>query len=79
LILIFQSIQTYVVDAFTLHAASALAAVIFLRSIAGFGFPLFAPIMYEKLGYGNGDTILACAAIVLGCPAYVYLFMISFH
>ncbi|KAG6910339.1 hypothetical protein DXG01_011407 [Tephrocybe rancida] len=69
LILLFQSIQTYVVDAFTLHAASALAAVSCLRSLAGFGFPLFAPAMFHKLGYGKGSTILACVAIVLGCPA----------
>ncbi|KAF8964568.1 MFS polyamine transporter [Flammula alnicola] len=69
LILVFQSMQTYVVDAFTLHAASALAAVSCLRSLTGFGFPLFAPAMYGKLGYGRGNTILACLAIGLGCPA----------
>ena len=69
MILNFQSIQTYVIDAFTLHAASALAAVAFLRSLAGFGFPLFAPAMYNALGYGKGDTILAAFAIVVGCPA----------
>ncbi|KAI0077547.1 MFS polyamine transporter [Panus rudis PR-1116 ss-1] len=68
-ILNFQSIQTYVIDTFTLHAASALAAVAFLRSLAGFGFPLFAPAMYKALGYGKGDTILAVVAIVVGCPA----------
>lgn len=68
-ILNFQSIQTYVIDAFTLHAASALAAVTFFRSLAGFGFPLFAPSMYNALGYGKGDTILAVVAIVIGCPA----------
>ncbi|KZT25464.1 MFS polyamine transporter [Neolentinus lepideus HHB14362 ss-1] len=68
-ILNFQSIQTYVIDAFTLHAASALAAVSCLRSLAGFGFPLFAPAMYNALGFGKGDTILACAAIAIGCPA----------
>ncbi|KAI0366301.1 MFS polyamine transporter [Pilatotrama ljubarskyi] len=68
-ILNFQSIQTYVIDAFTLHAASALAAVTFFRSLAGFGFPLFAPAMYNALGYGKGDTILACVAIVVGVPA----------
>ena len=87
MILVFQAMQTYVVDAFTLHAASgtdfifsrvvrhklmysiALAAVSCLRSVAGFGFPLFAPAMYAKLGYGKGDTVLACLAIGLGCPA----------
>ncbi|KAG2123908.1 MFS polyamine transporter [Suillus cothurnatus] len=69
IILNFQCIQTYIVDCFTLHAASALAAVSFLRSLAGFGFPLFAPAMYKALGFGKGDTILAVVAIVLGCPA----------
>lgn len=52
---------------------TALAAVIFLRSLAGFGFPLFAPAMYNALGYGKGDTILAVVAIVVGCPAYVLI------
>ncbi len=42
-----------------------------MRSLAGFGFPLFAPTMYNALGYGKADTILAVAAIVLGCPACV--------
>ncbi|EMD32337.1 hypothetical protein CERSUDRAFT_161702 [Gelatoporia subvermispora B] len=69
MILIFQSIQIYVIDAFTLHAASALAAVAFLRSLAGFGFPLFAPAMYSALGYGKADSILGAVAVVAGCPA----------
>ncbi|KAF9458414.1 MFS polyamine transporter [Collybia nuda] len=69
LILNIQSIQTYIVDAFTLYAASALAAAACFRSLAGFGFPLFAPAMYDKLGYGKGDTVLAVVAIVIGCPA----------
>ncbi|KAI9001557.1 MFS polyamine transporter [Trametes punicea] len=69
IILNFLSIQTYVIDAFALHAASALAAVAFLRAMAGFGFPLFAPAMYKALGYGKGDTILACVAIAVGIPA----------
>ncbi|KII89443.1 hypothetical protein PLICRDRAFT_688165 [Plicaturopsis crispa FD-325 SS-3] len=64
-----QSIQTYVIDAFMLYAASALAATSFLRSLAGFGFPLFAPAMYKALGYGKGDTILAALAIAIGCPS----------
>ncbi|OSD01877.1 MFS polyamine transporter [Trametes coccinea BRFM310] len=69
MILLFQSIQTYVIDAFTLHVASALASLAFFRSLAGFGFPLFAPAMYNALGYGKGDTILACVAIAIGIPA----------
>jgi len=69
IILNFQSIQTYIIDAFTLHAASALAAASCLRSLAGFGFPLFAPAMFNALGYGGGCSLLAGFSIVVGCPA----------
>ena len=48
----FQSIQTYLVDSYTRFAASAIAAATVLRSLAGFGFPLFAPAMYNALHYG---------------------------
>ncbi|KAF9246143.1 MFS polyamine transporter [Melanogaster broomeanus] len=68
-VLNFLCIQTYVIDTFTLYAASASAAVSALRPLAGFGFPLFAPAMYKALGFGMGDTVLAIAAIVIGCPA----------
>ena len=54
-----------------LPGMAALAATVFLRSLAGFGFPFFAPAVYNALGYGKGDTVLAVAAIVVGCPAYV--------
>lgn len=36
------SIQTYIVDNYQLQAASALAGSSAFRSLAGFGFPLFA-------------------------------------
>ena len=93
IVLTFQGMQMYVIDSFTLYAASgpfvstqardfsacspynvlqtALAAVSFFRSIAGFGFPLFAPAMYNALGYGVGNTILAAVAVIVGCPACV--------
>ncbi|ETW87033.1 major facilitator superfamily [Heterobasidion irregulare TC 32-1] len=63
------SIQAYIVDTYKLYAASALAAVSCLRCLFAFTFPLFAPYMYNALGYGKGNTILAVVAIVLGCPA----------
>lgn len=52
-ILSFQCIQTYLLECFPLHAASAIAAVAFLSSLARFGFPLFAPAMYDALGFGR--------------------------
>ena len=64
-----QCTQTYAVDTYTLYAASAGAAGTFLRSLAGFGFPLFAPYMYNRLGYGWGNSLLALLALLLGFPA----------
>ncbi|RDX51047.1 MFS polyamine transporter [Lentinus brumalis] len=74
MVLTFQAMMMYVVDTFTIYAASALAAVSFLRSIAGFGFPLFAPAMYKTLGYGVGNTVLAAIAFVIGVPAILGLY-----
>ncbi|KAJ9237524.1 major facilitator superfamily domain-containing protein [Paecilomyces variotii] len=65
----FQCIQTYIVDSYTRFAASALAAVTVLRSLAGFGFPLFAPYLYQALHYGWGNSLLAFVAIGIGGPA----------
>lgn len=69
----FQPMQTYVTDAFTLHAASAMASVTFFRSLAGFGFPLFAPAMFNGLGYGLGSVVLGVATIVIGFPTLYIL------
>jgi hypothetical protein len=45
-------IQTYLVDAFTEYAASALAATIVLRSIFGAVFSIVGTQLYKSLGYG---------------------------
>lgn len=60
-------ISTYLVDAFTLHAASALAANTVLRSLVGALLPLAGPKMYHSLGLGWGNTLLAFIALAL-CP-----------
>lgn len=65
----FQCIQTYIVDSYTLYAASAIAAATVLRSLAGFGFPLFAPAMFDALDFGWGNSLLGFIALALGVPA----------
>ncbi|CAO2648795.1 Nn.00g097440.m01.CDS01 [Neocucurbitaria sp. VM-36] len=52
------TIQTYLVDAFTIHAASAIAANTVLRSIFGAVLPLSGLSMYDALGLGWGNTLL---------------------
>lgn len=69
----FQCMQTYIVDTYTKFAASAMAAVFVLRSLAAFGFPLFAPYMYDALRYGWGNSLLAFISIVIGIPAPIFL------
>lgn len=64
-----QGMQTYIVDSYPTYAASAMAACAFLRSLAGFGFPLFAPYLYSDLGYGWGTSVLAFISIGVGIPA----------
>jgi hypothetical protein len=58
--------QTYIVDSYTRYAASGVAAAVVLRSLAGFGFPLFAPYLYSSLGYGWGNSLLGFLAIGIG-------------
>ena len=72
-IISFQCTQTYIVDAYTRYAASAVGAATVLRSMAGFGFPLFAPYMYAALGLGWGNSLLGFLAIGLGIPAPLLL------
>lgn len=69
LIVIFQCAQNYLIDAYTTHAASAAGAAAFLRTMAGFSFPLFADRMYDALEWGWGNTLLAGVSFVLGLPA----------
>ncbi|KAI0486068.1 major facilitator superfamily domain-containing protein [Xylaria cf. heliscus] len=67
-IISFQCLQTFLVDTYTRYAASAVSAGTVFRSLAGFGFPLFAPSLYARLGYGWGNTLLALLGVVLGFP-----------
>jgi multidrug resistance protein len=59
------TIQTYLVDAFTIHAASAIAANTVLRSVFGAVFPLFGLDMYDALGLGWGNSLLGFVSLAL--------------
>ncbi|KAM0293744.1 hypothetical protein ACHAPM_011508 [Fusarium culmorum] len=73
LILSFQCAQTYIIDSYERYAASATGAAAFVRTMAGFSFPLFAPAMYDKLGIASGNGLLAGIAMVIGFLAPVVL------
>lgn len=61
-----QGMSTYIVDSYQTYAASAMAACTIIRSLAGFGFPLFSGYMLEDLGYGWSMSLLAFVSIALG-------------
>ncbi|RSL92249.1 hypothetical protein CEP52_013917 [Fusarium oligoseptatum] len=61
----FMAVSMYLVDAYNLYAASALAANTVMRSIAGATLPLCALKMYDTLGLGWGNSLLAFIAIAL--------------
>ncbi|KAI2613728.1 MFS general substrate transporter [Hypoxylon fragiforme] len=69
----FQCLQGFLVDSYQRYAASAVGAATVLRSLAGFGFPLFAPSLYDRLGYGWGNTLMALLAVVIGIPGPLLL------
>lgn len=59
------AISIYLVDAYTTYAASALAANTVMRSIAGATLPLCGLKMYDQLGLGWGNSLLAFIAIAM--------------
>ncbi|KAK8166670.1 major facilitator superfamily [Phyllosticta citrichinensis] len=64
----------YLVDAYLMFAASAIAANTFLRSLAGAGFPLFATYMFNGMGIQYAGTLLGCvAAVLVPVPVLFYL------
>ena len=58
------SLQTYLVDAYAIYAASALAANTIVRSTAGALLPLAGPDMFRSLGLGWGSSVLGFVALV---------------
>lgn len=72
MVLVFLSIMTYLVDAYTIYAASVLAANSVIRSCFGAGFPLFTTYMYHNLGIHWASCIPAFLAVA--CVPFPFIF-----
>ncbi len=72
MVLVFLSIMSYLIDTYTIFAASVLAANSVLRSIFGAVFPLFTTYMYQDLGIHWASSIPAFLA--LACVPFPFLF-----
>jgi hypothetical protein len=68
-----QVVSPYLVEAYEGQSASAVASVAIVRSVAGFSFPLFAPALYDSLGYGWGSSVLGFFGVFFGIPAPIVL------
>ncbi len=64
LVVIFQGINNYLVDSYTIFAASVLAGTAVLRSAMAAAFPLFTDKMFERLGIHWGSSIPAFLALI---------------
>ncbi|QPG94446.1 hypothetical protein C2857_006085 [Epichloe festucae Fl1] len=71
-VLLFTGIFTFLVDAYPLYAASALAANAFVRCLFAAAFPLFGVQMYEKLGYQWASSLLAFLTVAMLPFPYVF-------
>ncbi|KAK9483564.1 MFS general substrate transporter [Lipomyces starkeyi] len=71
-VLLFSGIFTFLVDAYPMYAASALAANSLVRSCFGASFPLFGNQMYEKLGYQWASSLLAFLSILMMPFPYIF-------
>ena len=72
LVLVFLCLLTYLLDSYTVFAASVLAANAVLRSLFGAAFPLFTTFMYKDLGIHWASSIPAFLA--LACVPFPFLF-----
>ncbi|KAK6205390.1 multidrug resistance protein 3 [Scheffersomyces amazonensis] len=75
MVLIYYSLNNYIIDTYAKYAASALATKVFLRSAGGAAFPLFITQMYHRLGLQWASWLLAfiCLAMIL-IPYTFYMF-----
>lgn len=62
-IMIFMSTVLYLIDAFGMYAASALAADTLVRSLGGGCLPPAGLTLYENLGPGWGNSVLGFIAV----------------
>ncbi|KIN08855.1 hypothetical protein OIDMADRAFT_141116 [Oidiodendron maius Zn] len=72
-VLVFLCCLNYLLDAYTIYAASVLAAGAMLRSLFGAAFPLFTTQMYDNLGIHWASSIPAFLTVVcLPFPFVMY-------
>ncbi|KAL2356942.1 putative MFS transporter [Cryomyces antarcticus] len=67
------AVTTYITDAYSKYAASALAAIAFGENLFAAFLPLAAQSMYRKLGFGWASSLLGFLALALSFAPVVLL------
>jgi MFS family permease len=70
-VLVILPIVNYLIDAYTIYAASVLAAAAIFRSIVGAVFPLFTTQMYDSLGIHWASSLPAF--LTLACMPFPFI------
>lgn len=60
------------IDAYTKYAANAIAAGNILRSLSAALLPLVGVPLYNRLGYGWGNSLLAFVSLGLGAMSLLF-------
>ncbi|KAB8228984.1 MFS transporter [Aspergillus alliaceus] len=68
----FMPVQVYLVETYTIFAASAIASNTVVRSLLGAVLPLASQRLYDNLGYGWGNSLLGFIAAAF-IPAPIFL------
>ncbi|KAJ5612944.1 hypothetical protein N7510_006138 [Penicillium lagena] len=75
MLIAFMTTSTYLVDAYTVYSASAMAANTVFRSLIGAILPMAGPSMYAALGLGWGNSLLGFIALALApLPIVFYVY-----
>lgn len=72
ILLIFVAFINYLIDCYTMYAASAVAANTVCRSVCGATAPLFTNYMFDSLGIGGGASLIGGVAVLLAPIPFVF-------
>ncbi|EME86114.1 uncharacterized protein MYCFIDRAFT_202389 [Pseudocercospora fijiensis CIRAD86] len=72
-IIILNSTTNYYIDSFERYAASAIAAGAVFRAVVGGIVPLFAPMLFENVGYGWGISVFGFLALAIAPAPLIFL------
>jgi len=73
LLFIWMPANVYLIDVYTVYAASAMAANTVLRSVVAAVLPVAGPKMYAALGYGWGNSLLGFVALALSPIPFIFI------